>query len=102
MDIGAEFSKGSRNHLAVRGKTKFAGDAAVTLLMQHFFHIAVEGTVKIPDGGTPVLLPVGNHVKVFLHIGGKVIIQNIGKIIYQEIRHYEADFLRQQLSFLCA
>ena len=71
-------------------------------VLGRFQHLFVERHIKVRHHVGPLLVALRHLVETFFHFGGKIIIQNIGKVGHQKLIHQRAYIGRKQLGFLRA
>ena len=76
--------------------------AHFTGCFEGFFDLFVKGSVKLTDHLVPYLFAFGDIVEIFLHIGSKIIVEDIGKMVHQEIVDQHTDIGWKKFGFFVA
>ena len=101
LDHGPESADAGIDLLAAHGvNAQFTCSCRPFSGLAHRADGGVEGLVEAGDHLAPVLLSLGDHVELLLHLGGEVEVHHRGEVLHQEIVHHHADVGGEQLLLL--
>ena len=99
---GAVAADAHLHHLArFRVDAQFAlAHAQFVALLHRPCHLRVEVAIELADEARPFLVALGHRIEVLLHVGGEVVVHDVGEVGGKEVVDHRADVRGQEFTLV--